>query len=152
MMKRGIMIMALAAVVLAGCKTKERVVAVPEVHEHWHHTTDTVVKVDSVIERETTVVREVDSATMARYGVELKQAQRAWLIETDRMKRELSRLREAKRDTVVQRDSVPVPYPVEVEVPAAISRWQHVRMALGDAVLWGAVIAIFFWLRRRAWP
>ena len=76
---------------LCSCTTT-RYVTVPEVHEqhHWH--TDSVHKTDSVINNQTTVIREVDSATMAQYGIRLDKAQRAWLIQNDRLQREIERL------------------------------------------------------------
>ena len=103
---------------LIGCKHVEYV-TVPEVHTEYHHTSDTVRQVDSIIDRQTTVVREVDSATMAQYGIQLANAQRAWLIQNDRLQREIERLREKKADSVFIHDSIAVPYPVEkvVEKP-----------------------------------
>lgn len=103
---------------LIGCKHVEYV-TVPEVHTEYHHTSDTVRQVDSIIDRQTTVVREVDSATMAQYGIQLANAQRAWLIQNDRLMREIERLREKKADSVFIHDSIAVPYPVEkiVEKP-----------------------------------
>lgn len=93
-----------------GCRTQY--VTVPEVHTVVQHTTDTVVRVDSVLDRETLVVREVDSATLAQYGIVMEDMQRAWLVESKRLQRELTALREARTDTLVVRDSIP--YPVEV--------------------------------------
>ena len=65
----------------------EKVVTVPEVHElhHWH--SDTIRQTDSVVNNQTTVIREVDSATMAQDGIRLDKAQRAWLIQNDRLSR-----------------------------------------------------------------
>ena len=104
------------AMILAGifCSCKQiEYVTVPEVHtEHIYHT-DSIHQVDSVIDRQTTVIREVDSATMAQYGIQLQSAQRAWLIQNDRLQREIERLREMKNDSVYIHDSIAVPYPVE---------------------------------------
>lgn len=138
---------------MASCKTK--VVTVPEVHEHWHHTTDTIQRTDSVIDHQTTVVREVDSATMAKFGIELNGMQRAWLVETERLQRELSELRESRTDTIIERDSIPVPYPVEKEVPAELTKWQKVKMGAGSVAMIGAGIALVFGmlkLRKRLLP
>ena len=145
-------IIMLAAFALLGCKTK--VVTVPEVHEHWHHTTDTIERIDSVTDWKTTVVREVDSATMARFGVELQGMQRAWLVETDRMQRELSRLRESRTDTVVERDSIPVPYPVDKLVEKELTKWQRWRLHMGDVlmvVLGAGLVFGGLKLRKRLW-
>ena len=91
-----------------------RVVAVPEIHHEYHSHTDSVIHRDSVIDRRQTVIRELDSAAMAEYGIQLRNAERAWLVQTDQMRRELSELRESRSDTVKVRDTINVPYPVEV--------------------------------------
>lgn len=107
-----------AILLLVGCKHVEYV-TVPEVHtEHIYHT-DSIHQIDSVFDHQTTVIREVDSATMAQYGIQLANAQRAWLIQNDRLQREIERLREKKADSVFIHDSIAVPYPVEkiVEKP-----------------------------------
>lgn len=127
-----IVIMLLLCALFGSCTTT-KYVTVPEVHEHWHHTTDTIHKTDSIIDRQTTTIREVDSATMAQYGIQLKSMQRAWLVESDRLQRELSRMRESKADTVVMRDSIP--YPVEVvrvkEKEKPLAWWQTALMVIG---------------------
>ena len=91
-----------------------RVVTVPEIHHEYHSHTDSVIRRDSVIDRKNTIIREVDSAMMAEYGITLKNAERAWLIQSDRMQREIQQLRESRSDTVEVRDTINVPYPVEV--------------------------------------
>ena len=115
---------------LTSCTTT-RVVTVPEVHEVHHHHTDSVFKRDSVIDHKTTTIRELDSAAMAQYGIKLDKAERAWLIQTERLQRELSELKEAKRDTVIQRDSVPYPVEVVKEVPRQKSWFEHTMFSVG---------------------
>lgn len=86
----------------SGCKTVTKVVEVEKVRTDtmYQHHTDSVIMRDSVIEHQTTTIRELDSAAMAKYGIQLKNAERAWLIQTDLLRRELSELKEAKIDTV----------------------------------------------------
>ena len=124
---------------LGSCTTTEYV-TVPEVHEHWHQSTDTIRQTDSIIDRQTTTIREVDSATMAQYGIQMKDMQRAWLIETDRLQRELSALRETRADTIHERDSIPYPVEVPKEVPAQLSWWQQARMHVGGIVIFLLII------------
>lgn len=123
-------------VALLGSCTTTKFVPVPEVHEYWHHSTDTIHKTDSIIDRQTMTIREVDSATMAQYGIQLKDMQRAWLIENNRLQRELSELRQSHTDTILKTDSIPVPYPVEKEVPAPLTWWQQTRLHLANILLW----------------
>lgn len=137
----------LVALFLVGCKTKY--VTVPEVHEFWHHTTDTIHKTDSIIDRQTTTIREVDSATMAQYGIQMKNMQRAWLVETNRLQRELSELRHTHADTIHERDSIPYPVEVEKLVERELSWWQQTRMHLGEALLALAGIAVVVFVVRR---
>ena len=125
---------------LTSCTTTERVVTVPEVHEqhHWH--TDSVIKRDSVIHDRQTTIRELDSAAMAQYGIQLRQNEKAWMVSVAELRREVERLESmtADRDTV--RDSIPVPYPVEKIVPAELSWWQQARIHLANILLYGLVI------------
>ena len=98
--------------ILTSCKQVEYV-TVPEVHTEYRHSTDTVRQVDSIIDHQTTVICEVDSATMAQYGIRLENAQRAWLIQNERLMREIQQLRESKADTLIVHDSIPYPVPVK---------------------------------------
>lgn len=118
---------------------------VTETHteHHWH--TDTVRQRDSIIDRQTTTIREVDSATMAKFGVQMKSMQRAWLVESERLQRELSQLRESKTDTVVMRDSIP--YPVEVvkvkEKDKPLAWWQTALMIIGVIAIFACCSSLF---------
>lgn len=149
-----VVMVALLALVFAltGCKSVEYVPVVQAHTEHHFHT-DTVERVDSFIDHQTTIIRQVDSATMARYGIALRNAQLAWLIESDRMQRELSALRESVHDTVTIHDSVPAPYPVIKEVPAPLTWWQRTRLHVANIILWLIVLIGPIWLigRRKNW-
>ena len=68
--------------------------------------------------------------------------QRAWLIETDRLQRELSALRQTRANTIHERDSIPVPCPVEKKVPRELSWWQQTRQTVGTIV----IIVFFAWM------
>lgn len=116
---------------MMGCTTVERVVTVPEVHElhHWH--SDTIRQTDSVVNNQTTVIREVDSTTMAQYGIRLDKAQRAWLIQNDRLQREIERLQSISNTSDTVRDSIPVPYPVEKLVPRERSKVELALITVG---------------------
>lgn len=119
-----------AAMLLSSCKQTEYV-TVPEVHEqhHWH--TDSVHKKDSVIHERETTIMQLDSAEMARYGIRLKSAERAWLVRTAELERQIERLEamSAVRDTV--HDSIPKPYPVIKEVPADLPWYERGLMMVG---------------------
>lgn len=136
----GIGLAMVALWLLCSCSAQERIVTVPEIHEVHHNHTDSVIVRDSVIDLQTTIIRELDSATMAEYGIRLQKAERAWLVQTDRLKRELSELKESKSDTVIQRDSIPVPYEVIKEVPANLSKTQRGLMLIGIAALMALII------------
>ena len=132
----GILSIMVALWFLCSCTTT-RYVTVPEVHEqhHWH--TDSVHKTDSVIHEKQTTIRELDSAAMAQYGIQIRQNEKAWLVMSNELRREIERLEAmcADRDTV--RDSIPKPYPVEVikEVPRQ-------KTILERAVVCAGIIAI----------
>ena len=141
---------AMITLLLFGSCTTTKYVTVPEVHEHWHHSTDTIHQTDSIIDRQTTTIREVDSATMARYGIQMKDMQRAWLIETNRLQRELSELRQTHTDTIHERDSIPYPVEVIKQVPAQPSWWQRFLMHVGgitSSLL--LIVAVWWFVKKR---
>ena len=132
----------LGLLALFGSCTTTKYITVPEVHEHWHHSTDTIRQTDSIIDHQTTTIREVDSATMAQYGIQMSALQTAWLIQTDRLQRELSEMRESRFDTIHERDSIPYPVEVTKEVPARLSWWQQTRMHVGGIVIFLLIIFV----------
>ena len=134
-----LILLSFAALMMCGlmmsCKTVEYV-ELPSQHteHHWH--TDSVVKTDSVIREKETTIMQLDSAAMAQYGITLKAAERAWLVRTAEMERQIQQLMQMSQ----QKDSVhdTIPYPVEVvkEVPADLTWWQQTRLHLANIVLW----------------
>ena len=130
---------------LLGSCTTTKYVPVTETHteHHWH--TDTVRERDSTHTERETIIRELDSAAMARYGIQMDRNQRAWLVLQREMENRLRELEHmtAKRDTV--HDSVPKPFPVIMEVPAQLSWWQQTRITLANIMLCLlAVVAIIY--------
>jgi len=138
-------ILGLIVCTLLGSCTTTKYVPVTETRteHHWH--TDTVRQRDSTHTERETVVRELDSAAMARYGIQMERNQRAWLVLQREMSNRLRELehRATQRDTV--RDSIPVPVEVEKQVPAPLTWWQQARLHLANIVLWLlAFLAVFF--------
>jgi hypothetical protein len=140
------LVAALIIGVLNSCATKEKIVPVPEIHEqhHWH--TDSVHQTDSIIHEKETTIMQLDSAAMAKYGIQLKSAERAWLVKTAELQRQIERLEAMS----IQKDSVhdSIPYPVEVikEVPAKLSWWQELMVRLGFVSL--IFVSVFLLYRR----
>ena len=132
-MRRHDTIIALAAavVLLAGCKTKERVVSVE------HQTTDTLwqkqVQRDSIYIIDSTYIYEwTDGDTVH--------------ITRDRWKTRY--VERVKRDTLYRSktDTVNVAYKTVREVPRRLTCWQQARMTLGTVALMGVAL----WLAVRA--
>lgn len=140
---------AVLALMMCSCKSIEYVPVVENHTEHhWH--TDSVKERDSTHTERETIIREVDSAAMAKYGIQMERNQRAWLVLQREMEARLRELEQisATKDTV--RDSIPVPVPYEVikEVPAKLSKTQKGLMTLGIMTLMAAVILGAFWLKK----
>lgn len=129
-------------VLFAGCTTTEYV-NVPELHEVHHHHTDSIKQTDSVTMEKETIVMQLDSVAMAQYGIQLKSAERAWLVKTAELERRLQQLIVNHTDTVHEVDSVAVPYPVEVvkEVEKELTWWQRIKMGAG-VMFMGVIIII----------
>lgn len=136
------------AVCFCGCKSVQYVpVETSRTEHHWH--TDSIIQKDSVIKESKTTVMQLDSAAMAKYGIQLKNAERAWLVKSWELERQIENLQRltAIRDTV--RDTIQVPYPVEKK----LSKWQQTKVDWGGwAILAADVMIILFFvfaLRRR---
>lgn len=132
-------------ILLISCSTG-KTVAVPEVRQTVVHQRDTVTVKDSVRESSTTIIQQADSALMAQFGIRLDNMERAWLVrQTDNKATVSNATFVARKDSVVH-DSIPVPYPKEVYKDRKLSRWQSIKMALGDALIMLiiAYIGLFF--------
>ena len=138
----------LCALLFSSCTTT-RYVPVESQHteHHWH--TDSIYERDSVIKESLTTVMQLDSAAMAKYGIQLKSAERAWLVKSQELERQIQQMMQlsATKDTV--RDSVPVPYPVEKLVPAELTWWQQTRLHIANIMLWAMLIAVVVWVGKR---
>lgn len=141
---RKLLLLAAVGIALTACKETEYI-TVPEIHEVHHHHTDSIKQTDSVTVEKETVIMQLDSAAMAQYGIQLKSAERAWLVKTAELERRLQQLIENHTDTVHERDSVPYPVEVikEVEVEKPLHWWQKALMFLGGAFIVG--VAIWIW-------
>ena len=133
----------------SGCTTT-RYVPVDQHHteHHWH--TDSVKERDSVHTEKNTVIRELDSAAMAKYGIQMERNQKAWLVlqrEMEARMRDLERMT-ATKDTI--HDSIPIPYPVEVtkEVPRERSKVEWGLIVMGILSLMILILYVVIKLRK----
>ena len=117
---------------MTGCKTTE---FVPVTHEIHHNHTDSIHTTDSIIREKTTTIMQLDSEAMAKYGIQLKAAERAWLVKTAELERQLQRLAETHTDTVHEIDSIPTPYPIDKFIEKQLTWWQRTQMYAGDVLL-----------------
>ena len=129
--------MVLAMLSLAGCKTV-KFVPVPEYHTLYKTRVDTVQRWDSVRDVQWMTVREVDSAQLAALGIQIKGLKNALLIERNKLLQQISNEKTHKVDTIMQRDSIPVPYPVE----KPLTKWQRWKMDMGGWAMGVAAVLI----------
>ena len=134
-MKTRIYILTLAILLLVGCKTKERIVTIETVR------TDTTY----ITRHERDSIHEHDSIHVSE-----KQRGDTIFVEVERVRRIY--IDKTVHDTIYisKTDSVPRPYPVEVEVPAPLTWWQQARLHLANIVLWvlGLWVIVKLWKRR----
>jgi len=129
-MKQNLCLVILVALLLVGCKTKERVVTVEKVRNDTtyitKHQRDSVWLHDSIH-----VTEKGDTIRIEKWHTKY--------------------IEKATHDTLYQHktDSVPVPYPVEKLVERKLSWWQQTRMHLGEALLALAGIAVVVFVIRR---
>lgn len=131
-----LMLIVLVVLCLMSCRTEY--VPVTNTHELHHYHNDTIKQTDTVQNERTTIIRELDSAAMAQYGIELRNAERAWLVLQKDMERRISELMSASKDTIIQRDTIRVPYPVERQ----LSKWERILRG-GNVFLISLVIILF---------
>jgi len=130
-----IVICVASLLMLVACKTRRSIVYVPEVRTEYVHTTDSIHHTDSIIKEKETTIMMLDSAAMAEYGIKLQAAERAWLVKTKELERELQRIAKMKSDTIIQIDSIPYPVPVPEYIEKELSWWQKTRIHLGESLL-----------------
>lgn len=114
-------VMVLTLLSLAGCKTV-KFVPVPEYHTLYKTRVDTVQRWDSVYFR--------DSVYIATKGDTVYMTKTHW-------RERFRNVYHTKTDTVLQRDSIPVPYPVEKQ----LTKWEQWKMDLGG---WAIGLAVAF--------
>lgn len=122
---------------LTGCRTI-KYVPVPEYHTLYKTRVDTVQRWDSVRDVQWMTVREVDSTQLAALGIQLKGLKKALLIERNKLLQKISNEKTHKVDTVMQRDSIPVPYPVE----KPLTKWQRWKMDMGGWAMGVAAVLV----------
>lgn len=112
----------LVTLCLAGCKTV-KFVPVPEYHTLYKPRVDTVQHRDSVYFR--------DSVFIAAKGDTVYLTKTHW-------RERFKNVYHIKADTIMQRDSIPVPYPVE----KPLTNWQRWKMDLGGWAMGVAVVLV----------
>lgn len=145
------MLLALAlCLFLSSCKSVEYV-AVPQQHteHHWH--TDSVHTTDSVIKEKETVVMMLDSVEMAKYGIQLKSAERAWLVKTAELEKQIARMSQMKADKDTVRDTITVIQQVP-HADTGMTWWKKVRMTLGDIAMMVLALLVLIWVTKRYLP
>lgn len=129
-MKQNFCLVILVALLLVGCKTKEKVVTVEKVRNDTtyitKHQRDSVWLHDSIH-----VTEKGDTIRIERWHTKYVE--------------------KATHDTLYQatHDTIPQPYPVEKLVERELSWWQQTRMHLGEALLALAGIAVVVFVVRR---
>ena len=130
---------ALLGWLLSGCTTTKYVpVTQQHTEHHWH--TDSVKERDSTHTERETIIREVDSAAMAKYGIQMQANQRAWLVLQREMEQRLRELEHmsANKDTV--HDTIPKPYPVTEYVERKRTTFEWMLIIIGIAAIFGGIL------------
>ncbi len=122
---------------LMGCRTV-RFVPVPEYHTLYKTRADTVQHRDSVRDVQWMTAREVESMQLAALGIQIKGLKNALLVERDKLLQKISNEKAHKVDTIMQRDSIPVSYPVE----KPLTKWQRWKMDLGGWAMGVAAVMV----------
>lgn len=118
----------------AGCKTTKKIeyVPLPQHHKRTESKKDSIHITDSVSESKTIILQEVDSPYLAGLGI-VKPPNKAWLLRESHNIREKNSKSHESNDTVIEQDTILVPYPVikQVEVNK-LYWWQNLLMWAGS--------------------
>lgn len=131
---------------MASCQSV-RYVPVESVRTEYINRTDTVRETDSIIHEKETIIREADSTTLSKLGLQLKENEKAILILRRELERQKSAHQEHRIDTVVVRDSVNVPVPVEKE----LTWYQEKCITWFPWILFAAIVFLIFILKPWRW-
>lgn len=142
-MRKIIAIAFIALFMAAGCKHTEYI-TVPEYHERIVNKTDTVHITDSVRESKTSILQEVDSSFLAGMGI-IRPPKTAYLLKEVHDRQEKSSLNHISRDTLIERDTIRVPYPVEKRVEVNVLYWWQKTLMYGGTA---AILAVIIWIAR----
>lgn len=113
------------------CKTKY--VTVPEYHTRYTHNTDTFLRSDTMFVRDSVIIRTQGDTT---------------IVEKIRWRDRIIKVYKIKTDSVIQRDSIRVPYPVE----KSLSKWEQAKMDFGGIAIGGTIALVVFiviWIVKR---
>lgn len=142
----------LLVALLCLCSCKTQYIPVETVRTEYQNQTDTEKLTDSIFRERETVIREADSATLARLGIALRQNERAVLVLQRELERERSRQQEHSTNTVIRNDTIRVPVPVE----KPLGRWEQLCVDYGKVMIGFTAAAfvalaavIVIWLRRK---
>ena len=113
-------------------------VPVETVRTEYINRTDTVRKTDSVFTEKETIIKEADSALVAKLGLQLKDNEKAILILKRELERQVNKESEHRIDTIIKTDSVQIPYPVEKK----LSKWEQTKMNAGGISIVSCIIFI----------
>ncbi|EFA42992.1 hypothetical protein HMPREF0645_2628 [Hallella bergensis DSM 17361] len=103
------------------CKTKY--VTVPEYHTRYTHNTDTFLRSDTTLIRDSVIIRTQGDTT---------------IVEKIRWRDRIIKVYKIKTDSVIQRDSIRVPYPVE----ESLSKWEQAKMDFGGIAIGGTLALV----------
>ena len=120
-MKRNLCLVILVALLLVGCKTKERVVTVEKVRN------DT-----------TYITKHQRDSVWLHDSIHVKEELKGDTILLTTIKWHTKFVERATHDTLYQatHDTIPQPYPVEKLVERELSWWQQTRLHLANIMLW----------------
>ena len=119
----------LICLLFCGCTTTKYV---PVIEHHTDTLIQTKVKHDSIHVKDSTIVERVDSIIKIEH----------WHMKY---------IEKQMHDTtyVSKTDSIPVPYPVELKVPAELTWWQQARLHIANVMLYLLGLGAVFWFCKK---
>lgn len=144
-MKKTILMILCLGVLFTSCKHYQRVVEKPVyIHDTtFRYIRDSVKVIDSIFRDRETIIREADSATLAEFGIQLKNNEKAILLLQRELVERIREIEKMRSDSTDHSKETPVPVKETeyIEVAKPLGWFQKTLMIVGGAAVL-AVIAL----------
>lgn len=150
-----ILLIAIGVLLCASCKHYQRVVEKPVyIHDTtFRYIRDSVKVTDSIFTDRETIIREADSATLAEFGIQLKNNEKAILLLQRELVERIREIEKMRSDSTEHSKETPVPLKETeyIEVEKELNWFQKTLIGAGAIALLALIGFIVIKVRKAIW-